>query len=214
MLRRLGIIAAIVVVGAALGWGALWATSIEPLLPMREGETACFAARFEGRELQVKDWSKAYVEPSPHIVDGKAVMRRMPGDLGGKGVRGFKLALTYDSRKADYDWIYNFHLAADVDGFDAPMTAAGECPWYRPPAPGTGGPDLYCGIDCDGGVISVWRAPARRAVSIVFDPRLPLRMKLGCGGGGPYLVSTRASEPGFRLEQVAVGECQALLKRE
>jgi len=44
-------------------------------------------------------------------------------------VRSFTLQLVYDTREADYDWIHNFRLLAEVEGVGT-MYAAGECPWY------------------------------------------------------------------------------------
>ena len=39
------------------------------------------------------------------------------------------LQLVYDTRQADYDWIHNFRLSAEVEGVGT-MFASGECPWY------------------------------------------------------------------------------------
>ena len=54
-------------------------------------------------------------------------MRPVPPVMKDMAVRSFTLHLVYDTRTSDYDWIYNFRLAAEVEGIGT-MFAAGECP--------------------------------------------------------------------------------------
>jgi hypothetical protein len=120
-------------------------------------------------------------------------------------VRSLTLQLVHDSRKADYDWIYNFRIAAEVDGLGT-LYAAGECPWYvRSNTSGIG-----CGIDCDGGSFGVDRVPGAQALWLSIDPSLGLRMKAGCGGRGAYRVKPAGSGAVFRLQQAPPAACRAL----
>src|SRR4029079_9800263 len=84
-------------------------------------------------------------------------MRPVPSLMKDMSVRSFTLQLVYDTREADYDWIHNFRLLAEVEGVGT-MYAAGECPWYAKDKiygsdkqeirGNTAG--LLCYIDCDG----------------------------------------------------------------
>src|SRR5262249_50305927 len=161
-----------------------------PLLPQVEGRSACFRGTFSDHTMDVEDWSRARLVPTDHLSpDGKPYMRNEAPVLRDKPVHSFTLRLSYDSRNADYDWIYDFRLGSDVDGLDT-LIGEGECPWYaheKPdarsgwsPKPNTTG--LACRIDCDGGGFDLRRVAGTRTLLLVFDPRIGLRMKAGCGG--------------------------------
>ena len=78
---------------------------------------------------------------------------------------------------SDYDWIYNFRLAAEVEGVGT-MFAAGECPWYAKDK--VWGPDkrqisgnttdLFCYIDCDGGGFNLDRVARNPCAPDVVRP--------------------------------------------
>ena len=188
---------------------------IRNLLPMAEPDYACFAGTFNKRSIDLEDWGRARLEPTDRLSpDGKPYMRHVPARENNVGVTSFILRLDYDERTADYDWIYNFRLRANMDKAGQ-LHAAGECPWYErglfdkedwrlriPTA------TLYCGIDCDGGMMAVSRIPGTRAVHLIFDRQIGLRMKNGCGGGGStfrVLANARGGE--FRLEPAPKSAC-------
>lgn len=188
---------------------------IRHLLPMAEPDYVCFAGTFSKRSLDLEDWGRAKLEPMDKLApDGKPYMRNVPARENNVGVTAFALRLDYDERKADYDWIYNFRLHASMDKIGE-LHAVGECPWYerglfdkegwtvRAPTS-----TLYCGIDCDGGMMSVSRIPGTRAVHLVFDRQIGLRMKKGCGGGGStYRVHANDTGEEFRLEPAPKSAC-------
>jgi hypothetical protein len=193
---------------------ALWMVSsgrtMAPLLPPAvEGQSTCFAGTFVGQALDLEDWSKTQLVALDRLApDGKPYMRPVPRELKDKPVHGFVLQLIHDDRKSDYDWIYNFRLAAEVEGVGT-LFAAGECPWFAGSpilAPRSG---IYCYIDCDGGGFNVDRVPGAQALYVSFES-YGLRMKAGCGGGGSYRV--KAGTPGavFRLKQASAATCQPL----
>jgi hypothetical protein len=191
---------------------------IAPLLPQQDGESVCLTGSFTSQVMNVEDWSKAKMEPTKHLSpDGKPYMRPVPPVMKDKSVRAFTLQLVYDTRTSDYDWIYNFRLAADVEGVGT-MFAAGECPWYAKDKVWgwdkrqiTGNTtDLYCYIDCDGGGFSLDRAPATPALLMSFDPSIGLKMKGGCGGGGIYRIKPATSGVTFRLQTASAETCRPL----
>jgi hypothetical protein len=161
----------VVLLGASVLWFVAWAlvratrppdtnALIAPLLPHGEGQSVCLAGSFTDRNqvMDVEDWPKAKMEPTKHLSpDGKPYMRPVPPVMKDRAVRSFTLQLIYGSRQADYDWIHNFHLLAQVDGIGT-LFASGECPWhaidriYRPDKREITGNtiDLFCYIDCDG----------------------------------------------------------------
>ena len=198
--------------GPPKGKGAL----MGPLLPKSAGKTACFAGTFTGQVIDVEDWSRTRTEPSgTYMPDGRPYTRPVPATTKDVPVRSFTLELTYDTRKSDYDWIYNFRLLAEADGIGT-MYASGECPWYaRDKVFGsdkrkiTGSTSsLFCYIDCDGGGFDLERAPDAPAVVMSFDPRIGLRMKGGCGGGGIYRINPASAGVRFRLQATSAEACR------
>ncbi len=179
---------------------------IAPLLPTANGQSVCYTGAFTGQAMDIEDWSQARLVPTGRLApDGKPYMRNEPGRLPVRQVHSFTLSLTYDDRKADYDWIYNFRLAAEVDGIGATLFAAGECPWYARGDANTTG--LGCGIDCDGGGFGLARVAGTQSWRMHFDPRFALRMKAGCGGGGTFGLRARTEDTAFRLEPASPEAC-------
>ena len=189
---------------------------IAPLLPVGEHQSACFRGDFEGLRMNVEDWSKARLEPTTKLSpDGQPYMRPVPPVLKDQAIRSFTLQLVHDTRTADYDWIYNFRLLAQVEGVGT-MFAAGECPWYAKDkvwnnSQITGNTtDLFCYIDCDGGGFDVERVAGAPALTITFDPRIGLKMKGGCGGGWLDRIKPATSGIFFRLQTASTKTCEPL----
>ncbi len=218
-----------VLLGAIVVWFGAWAVVranrppdanalIAPLLPQGDGQSACLTGSFTDRVMDVEDWSKSKMEPTKHLsLDGKPYMRPVPPIMKDMSVRSFTLQLVYDTREADYDWIHNFRLLAEVEGVGT-MYASGECPWYAKVK--VRGPDkqestgnttnIGCYIDCDGGGFDLERVAGAAALSMTFDPRFGLRMKGGCGGGGRYRIKPVTSDITFRLQTASAEACKPL----
>lgn len=217
---RRAVLVSAAVAAAAVGFVAVRAVQlvrpgaealIGPLLPAALGETACFAGSFSGQTMDIEDWSKARLVPLQRLSpDGKPHMRNTPPVLQDREIKSFTLQLVYDDRQSDYDWIYNFRLLAHIDGIGETY-AAGECPWfagarskeYRPNTT-----ELICGIDCDGGGFELERIAGREVLSMQFDPRVGLRMKAGCGGGGSYSLRAAGKPVAFRLQKAPAAACR------
>jgi hypothetical protein len=219
----------VVLLGAIAAWFGAWAVLragrppgasalIAPLLPQAEGQSVCLTGSFTDRVMDVEDWSKAKLEPTKNLSpDGKPYMRPVPSLMKDMSVRSFTLQLVYDTREADYDWIHNFRLLAEVEGVGT-MYAAGECPWYAKDKiygsdkqeirGNTAG--LLCYIDCDGGGFGLERVAGASAMSMTFDPRIGLKMKGGCGGGGIYRIKPVTSDITFRLQTTTAEACKPL----
>jgi hypothetical protein len=144
-------------------------------------------------------------------------MHQVPPVLRDRAIHSLTLELVYDERRADYDWIYDFRLAADVEGLGT-LFAAGECPWYARDK--MYGPhadkitantvDLGCYIDCDGGGFRLDRIARQPTLVLSFAPRLGLKMKGGCGGAGSYRIKPAHSEVAFRLARAGAEACRPL----
>ena len=226
---RVIVLRSVVLGGAIALWCGAWALAqyflppatnalIGPLLPQSENQTICLAGSFTDKVMDVEDWSKSKMEPTKHLSpDGEPYMRPVPPVERNKAIRSFTLQLVHDTRQADYDWIYNFRLAAEVEGVGT-LFAAGECPWYAKDK--VWGPDkreitgsttsLFCYIDCDGGGFDLDRVAGTSALLMSYDPRFGLRMKGGCGGRGAYRIKPAASGITFRLETTGAEACRPL----
>lgn len=211
-----GVVATTAVAAVATLHVVLGEIRILPLLPLAATQPVCFSGTFQKRALNVEDWSKATLVPTGQVSpDGKPMQRRVFANLGDVGITRFVLQLDYDSRKASYDWIYNFTLLGSFDGLGE-LQARGECPWYAKDfldpyySVAANTSSLGCYIDCDGGGLQLTRIAGSRALSLAFDPTFGLRMKRGCGGGGPYRVGGNAGGGEFRLEPASPEACKAL----
>jgi hypothetical protein len=191
---------------------------IGPLLPQGEGHSVCLAGSFARQVMNVEDWSRSKMEPTKNLSpDGQPYMRPVPPVMKDTPIRSFTLQLIYDTREADYDWIHNFRLLAEVEGVGT-LYASGECPWYarkkydrdtdRTIRPST--TSLFCYIDCDGGGFELDRVAGAPAVAMSFDPRIGLKMKGGCGGGGIYRIKPATSEITFQLQTASAEACKPL----
>lgn len=216
-----------IMLGAIALWCGAWVLArytlplpenalIRSLLPQAEGQSVCLAGSFTGQVMDIEDWSRAKMEPTKNLSpDGKPYMRPVPPVMKDRAVRSFTLQLVYDSRQADYDWVHNFRLLAEVEGVGA-MFASGECPWYARDK--IYGPDkqqiagsttsLFCYIDCDGGGFDLERVVGAPALAMSFDPRIGLKMKGGCGGGGIYRIRPATADLAFRLQKAGPDTCR------
>lgn len=194
------------------------------LLPRRTKQAVCLTGTFAGQAIEVEDWRKPGHEPVPGVFRfGEPVMRPVPLTRPDQAVASMTLSLTYDDRKSDYDWIYNFILMATMADGSLKLFGAGECPWYASPhslgngevwPPST--TKLGCGIDCDGGGMGLERIAGTRAMALHFDGEgIGMRMSAGCGGrGGDYRLGTGDADNKvlFRLEPAKASACKPLVK--
>jgi hypothetical protein len=198
----------------------LAARQIKPLLPAPD-TFACFEGTFTDERVDIDDWSKRkHVYTGRKNADGSDQYTIEFERTRDVAVAKLALRLDYDHRKADYDWIYNFTLVGNITGLGT-VHARGECPWYETSSVETSigalSADSFrlgCGIDCDGGSMSVWRVPGTGALKLVFG-EYGLRMKLGCGGGGRgahFNVRTSARGHTFKLNPAPQSACQGFEK--
>jgi hypothetical protein len=211
------IFAAVAGIGFA-GVKLLYAQSlIKPLLP-GPGAFVCFAGTFQARKVDTEDWAKGRQVPTGRTrPDGHPETRTEFARTDNVPLTSLTLRLDHDTRKADYDWIFNFTLVATAEGLGT-LHARGECPWYDKayvdPRGGASSPhstfSIVCGIDCDGGAMVLSRATGRSALDLAFW-RHGLLMKRGCGGGGRYRVfPAKSADADFRLERAPDSRCDAL----
>jgi len=216
-LRLLLVAAALTIPAGGLAFAGLRhlynASLIKPLLP-GPGSFACFTGTFDKASVDIEDWSKQKRVPTGETrPDGSAASIITFDRARDVPATRFTLRLDYDDRTADYDWIYNFTLVGNVKGYGE-LHARGECPWYdkdtvdtglgRMPA---GTFKLGCGIDCDGGSMSVTRVTGTGALALDFS-EYGLRMKLGCGGGGVFNVRPNARGQTFKLMPAPQSACR------
>lgn len=216
-----GLIAGLFILAIGVGFLAarqLYAASlIKPLLP-GPGTFSCFAAAYAGYSVDIEDWSKGKQVPSGKLrPDGSPHLWTVFDRETNVPVERITLRLDHDTRRADYDWIYNFTLVAHTTG-KGTLYARGECPWYDKDVVATpigltlpaGAFTLACGIDCDGGLMDLTRMTGRAALSLAFGRQIGLTMKKGCGGGGRFRVYANADAQEFRLDPVPQTACAQL----
>lgn len=195
---------------------------IKPMLPESVGKAVCFSGTFSDRTLELEDWSRPESEPVRGLFQsGKPVMRPVPARKPGQRVTALTLSLTYDDRKSDYDWIYDFLLMATLDDGELVLFASGECPWYdKDQSLDTGGihpgnaDKLGCYIDCDGGGMGVRRLAGTTSLDFRFwGDGFGLRMSAGCGGHGSYRLGTGENDDDvpFLLAPAEADKCAPLV---
>lgn len=195
---------------------------ISDLLPPDVAQSRCYSGTFSGQSVELQDWSDPGLEPVPGVFQfGKQVMRPKPETLPAEEIASLTLRLIHDDRKADYDWIYNFILLAEMRDGSRKMFGAGECPWYATPQTGSDGETsspntigLACYIDCDGGGMALRRVSGQSALELYFYGHgIGLRMSAGCGGGGSYRIGTGETdqETAFRIEPAEDARCKPLV---
>lgn len=219
--RPRGLLAGLFILAIGIGFIAarhLYAASlIKPLLP-GPGTFSCFTGTYAAHSVDIEDWTKGKQVPSGKLrPDGTPHMWTVFDRETNVPVERVTLRLDHDTRKSDYDWIFNFTLVAQTSG-KGMLHARGECPWYDKDVVETpiglklpaGAFTLACGIDCDGGLMDLTRMTGRGALSLAFGRRIGLTMKPGCGGGGRFRVYANASEQEFRLDPAPQSACAQL----
>ena len=97
---------------------------------------------------------------------------------------------------------YYFGMSAQVKGQKKTLYASGEC------VPGEGG--FHCGVECDGGGVSVERDPKGNAITIRLDDRI--RMTIGCDGEEDDMIDLTpgGDDKIFRLHKASLSACRSL----
>jgi hypothetical protein len=192
---------------------------IAKLIPVAPGKKACFAGTFRSVPVDTERYGTGSGpnEPVPIIYTTHKV-------------QSVVLRLEYDrttpprpTAKDDpgYDRRYMFALSARFAGRVKPQFAAGDCPWhdrdkefesqrgtFHLPRNTTA---IHCGIDCDGGSMSLVRVPGTSALTFRIDPRRHLRLTAPCGDDDKSLVlSGRDAGIALRLEPADALACRAL----
>ena len=178
-------LASSIFLAAALARADQAATSINTLLPQQPGKTACFAGRFGDLPLD----SVEYLPPATGNGAYSARYKR-------HRVKGLVLQLEYertpplpDSKNyAGYDRRYDFLLSARLAERKGLLYAAGECRWLGHDFQSADGAlkightdtALYCGIDCDGGGMTLERIKDKDALRLRIEAKHELRMTRPC----------------------------------
>ena len=177
---------------------------IAPLLP-HEGDAVCFAATFDSAQELRFGWGSK-VDDGPAPVTAMRVRISPPPPLEppepdspfyGQPVHG-------------YGFVYQAQIVAEISGkgrYSAPTQCGSS---DAPPSRFDAG--IYCGIDCDGGMVWLSRVPGRGALEVKWDAGRHLRMS-ACGGGGAYLRAEGGPRT-FRLEPVLASECKSTAERD
>jgi hypothetical protein len=98
---------------------------------------------------------------------------------------------------------YYFRMSAKVKGQHKTLYASGECV--------AGDNSIGCGVECDGGGVSVERDPKGEAIIIRIDDRI--RMTQGCDGddeNNTVDLTPGVDDKAFRLDNAALSTCRAL----
>src|SRR5262245_39782489 len=188
---------------------------INKLIPQRPGKTVCFAGDFDDVPLD-----EEHVTPPP-TRDGVATYR-----FTTHRVRRAVLQLEYarmaphpDSDAPGHDRLYTFTLAVHLADRKGPLHAAGHCDWRNHDFKTKDGvvhvprttSALECGIECDGGGMTVERVKGTAALTLRLDPHQRLRMTASCGGGFRNIVFDGRDEGReFRLMPTAAQTCRPL----
>jgi len=168
------------------------------LLAKKVGDAVCFSGTFKNLRVNVWDYAKAKAVPVPGLFRfGEQVMRPEPHVYVDQSLTAMTLLLSRDEREHEHwDEMHVFRLSISLEGWPAPLQAAGECQLRFTNRPIEGSRDsagvttrFSCGIDCDGGLMEIARVAGTGDVMFRFDPRGGgLRMSTGCSGGQSYHV--------------------------
>lgn len=205
-------------------------TLIKPLLAQDVDAVTCFAGKFTDKTVNVWDYGRSKMVPVPGLFrSGEQVMRPEPHVDVGQHLTTMTLLLTRDDREHEsWDEMHDFRLRISLKGWSKPLESAGECP-FRAIAKRLEGSSetiepntdaLFCGIDCDGGGMSVQRVAGTRDLIFRFTPLTGgLRMSSGCSGGHyhvggwarPYDDASRRTHviAEFRLSPMPAKDCAA-----
>jgi hypothetical protein len=190
----------------ALGAEADRSALLAPLIPSAPGKKACFRGTFKSVPIETERYGTGKPnEPVPYIYTTHRI------DELTLQVE-FERTPARPTTKEDpgYDRRYLFVLSARFAGRRRPQFAAGDCPWHdrnvdfetqRGTVNLRNTSALHCGIECDGGGMSIVRAKEAKAVTFTVDPRRHLRLTAPCGGGEKSLTLS-GRDNGIALELV------------
>jgi hypothetical protein len=214
--------------------------AIKGVLAQSIGDAVCFSGSFRRPKVNVWDYTKTKTVPVPGLFQfGKQVTRPEPFVHVNQKLTRMTLLLLHDERELSkegvtdfFDEMHDFSLRISLTGWPKPLTAKGECALLLKdkPAPSSSqvweatGPTLQCGIDCDGGFMSIERVAGTRDLIFRFDSASGgLRMSSGCSVGAyhvggeakPYRKDDRkAQKPpvAFRLTPMPQADCVVFRK--
>lgn len=192
---------------ANLAGVALAATLLLPIAPLlpQDGSAVCYSATFDSpRELRF-GWSRK-VDEGPAPVTAMRVRISPPPPIEPPGPE----SPFYGQPVHGYGFAYQAHIVAEISG-KGRYSAPTQCGSSDAP-PSRFDPGMYCGIDCDGGMVWLSRVPGRHALEVTWDAGRHLRMS-ACGGGGAYLRA-EGGPRSFRLEPVPASQCEKTAGRE
>jgi hypothetical protein len=185
---------------------------INALIPQTPNGKACFTGRFDSRPLA----SEHAINPNTSgVVSYRYATHK---------VKAVTLQVLYEDTpphpdSADipgYARRYNFRLAVRLAERKSPLYAAGECPWRdkhfvapdgRKIPPTTA--SLHCGIDCDGGGMTLEPLPEANALLLRLDKHERLRMSAPCEDGS-LVFNGRDDGQVFRLAEAKAAACQPI----
>ena len=158
----------------------------QTVTPGEEGELAKFLAPEPGRHIcYARVYSPEHLKKHPRqqvteVGFRLAYYRHEPDDFFPKGQRN-----------------YYFAMLAKQRGSDRTLTAMGEC--------SPDGDRISCGVECDGGGVTVSRRPSDR-ILISLDR---IRMSAGCDEEDAVDVEGGADDREFLLSRVEDAACPA-----
>ena len=158
----------------------------QTVTPGEEGELAKFLAPEPGRNIcYARVYSPEHLKKHPkqqvtEISFRLAYYRHEPDDFFPKGQRN-----------------YYFAMLAKQRGSDRTLTAIGEC--------GPGGDRISCGVECDGGGVTVTRRPGDKILISLGR----IRMSAGCDEGDAVDLEAGEDDREFLLSRVEDADCPA-----
>jgi hypothetical protein len=203
------------IAGAGPAWAEMSPGDINALIPQQPNGKVCFAGKFNSLPLA----SEHAINPNTAgVVSYRYATHK---------VRAVTLQVVYEDTpphpdSADipgYARRYNFRLVVRLADRKSLLYAAGECPWRDKDfvAPdGTRIPRtrklLHCGIDCDGGGMTLERLPEANALLLRLDKNERLRMSGPCERG-PLVFNGRDHGQTFRLASAKTATCRPIERR-
>jgi hypothetical protein len=189
--------------------------SINALIPQQPGKAACFAGSFDNLPLD-----------SVHLVSSAEGNGPHTPVYTGHRVRALALELQYEQTPAladgkdypGYDRRYDFLLSAQLAD-RGPLYAAGECRWLGHDFVSADGKlkiertgrELFCGIDCDGGGMTLERIEGKDALILRIEANHELRMTPPCGDEGKSVTfAARDTAKEFALGTAKLAICRPL----
>jgi len=161
------------------------------LAPATDKAQNCFLRRYDAAHLKVH--SKQRVEAIGMCVE----VERIKPEEKGEPVR----------------YRYNFDFAAKLKGLAKPATTGGECGFsYMPPEEQKriSGKPIWCGVDCDGGGVSVEPRKDGAELRVRLDR---IRVSSECGGAdeesSSFDITGGADDKVFVIPRVSVEDYRA-----